>query len=122
MDAADTGPPHNSLQLVIGSTHSCKPDHLHDERSDSIGALLAHIAAVEHGFRLVTFEEREPTAEEHDTWSAALKLGDKGRRDIRDHELPHYIDDLRRIREVTLRALAARDDVARGATARRSTA
>ena len=34
-------------------------DHLHDENSNSIGALLAHVAAVERGYQLVTFEERE---------------------------------------------------------------
>jgi hypothetical protein len=98
-----------TLRTVEGLTRD-ELDHLHDERSNSMGALLAHIAAVERGFQLVTFDEREPTAEEHDTWSAALKLGDKGRREIRDHELPHYIDELQRIREATLRGLAARDD------------
>jgi uncharacterized damage-inducible protein DinB len=41
-------------------------DHLHDERSNSIGALLAHVAAAERGYQLVTFEEREPTAAEND--------------------------------------------------------
>lgn len=85
-------------------------DHLHDERSNSIGALLAHIAAVERGYQLVTFEEREPTAAENDAWSAALKLGGKGRREIRGDELQFYVDELRRTREATLAALAARDD------------
>jgi uncharacterized damage-inducible protein DinB len=98
-----------TLRAVEGLTRD-QLDHLHDEQRNSIGALLAHIAAVEHGFQLVTFEEREPTAEEQDTWSGALKLGDKGRRNIRDHELPYYIDELQRIREITLRALAVRDD------------
>ena len=86
-------------------------DHLHDERSNSMGGLLAHVAAVERGYQLVTFEERAPTAAENDAWSAALKLGDKGRREIRGHELQFYVDELRRTREATLTALAARDDV-----------
>jgi hypothetical protein len=58
----------------------------------------------------VTFEEREPTAAENDAWSAALKLGDQGRREIRGHALQFYLDELRRTREATLAALAARDD------------
>jgi len=37
-------------------------DHLHDQRSNSVGALLAHMAAVERGYTLMTFEERQPTA------------------------------------------------------------
>src|SRR5437879_491138 len=32
-------------------------DHLHDDSSNSIGALLAHIAAVERGYQCVTFED-----------------------------------------------------------------
>jgi len=66
-----------TLGAVEGLT-SAQLDHLHDERSNSIGALLAHVAAVERGFQLVTFEEREPTAAEHDAWSPALTLGDRG--------------------------------------------
>ncbi len=98
-----------TLQAVEGLTRE-QLDHLHDERSNSIGALLAHVAAVERGYQLVTFEEREPTAAENDAWSAALKLGDKGRREIRGRELQFYVDELRRTREATLAALATRDD------------
>lgn len=85
-------------------------DHLHDGRSNTIGALLAHIAAVERGYQLVTFEEREPSASETAAWSAALKLGDQGRRDIRGHDLRFYTDELMQAREATLAALAERDD------------
>lgn len=100
---------HTTLKAVEGLTLE-QLDHLHDERSNSIGSLLAHVAVVERGYQLVTFDEREPTGEEHDEWSAALKLGDKGRRDIRGHELQFYVDELQRTREATLAALAARDD------------
>jgi len=68
------------------------------------------VAAVERGYQLVTFEEREPTSAENDALSAALKLGDKGRREIRGHALQFYVDELRRTREATLTMLAARDD------------
>ena len=98
-----------TLQAVEGLTRE-QLDHLHDDRSNSIGALLAHVAAVEGGYQLVTFEEREPTAAENDAWSAALKLEDKGRHEIRGRELQFYVDELRRTREATLAALATRDD------------
>ena len=98
-----------TLKAVQGLTRE-QLDHLHDERSNSIGALLGHVAAVERGYQLVTFEDREPTAAESDAWSAALKLGDRGRRTIRGHELQFYVDELRRTREATLAQLAARDD------------
>ena len=98
-----------TLKAVAGLTRD-QLDHLHDEHSNSIGALLAHMAAVERGYQLVTFEEREPTAAENDAWSAALQLGDEGRREIRGHELQFYLDELSRTREATLAALAKRED------------
>ena len=86
-------------------------DHLHDAGSNSIGALLAHAAAVERWYQVLTFEGRTPSASEEATWSAALDLGEEGRRQLRGRELPSYVAELARTREVTLAALAERDDV-----------
>jgi len=85
-------------------------DHLHDSRSNTIGALLAHVAAVERVYQVITFEEREPSTAESAAWSAALTLADEGRREIQGHELAFYTDELLRTREATLAALAQRDD------------
>lgn len=85
-------------------------DHLHDAGSNTIGALLAHIAAVERVYQIITFEQREPSEAETTAWSAALNLGDDGRRKIRGHTLQFYTDELLRTREATLAALAQRDD------------
>jgi uncharacterized damage-inducible protein DinB len=98
-----------TLAAVNGLT-GAQLDHLHDARSNTIGALLAHITAVERGYQVVTFEEREPSAAETDAWAAALKLGDQGRHELRGHELQFYTDDLLRTRHATLAALAERDD------------
>ena len=85
-------------------------DHLHDSQSNSIGALLAHIAAVERSYQVMTFKDRPLSSEESAHWSVALKLGTDGRRVLRGHPLNHYLDDLKSIRQVTLEGLAARDD------------
>jgi uncharacterized damage-inducible protein DinB len=85
-------------------------DHLHDAESNSIGALLAHAAAVERWYQVLTFGEREPSASEAAAWSAALELGDEGRRTLRGREPQSYVEDLGRTRQVTLAALAERDD------------
>ena len=50
-------------------------DHLQDDASNSIGALLAHIAAVERGYQYITFEERPPSALEQAALEPALTLG-----------------------------------------------
>ena len=98
-----------TLAAVNGLTRE-QLDHLHDPGSNTIGALLAHIATVERGYQVVTFDEREPSASELTAWSAALNLEDQGRREIRGHELQFYVDELTRVREATLAALAQRDD------------
>jgi uncharacterized damage-inducible protein DinB len=98
-----------TLAAVNGLTPA-QLDHLHDDRSNTIGALLAHIAAVERGYQVITFEGREPSASENAAWSAALKLGDRGRHEIRGHDLQFYTGDLIRTREATLAALAQHDD------------
>ena len=52
-------------------------DHLHDAQSNSIGALLAHIIAVERSYQVMTFEDRPLSPDENARWSIALKLGDE---------------------------------------------
>jgi len=85
-------------------------DHLQDDSSNSIGALLAHIAAVERGYQCVTFEERPPSAREQAAWEPALTLGAEGRRLLRHEPLEHYVHELNEARRLTLEGLAARDD------------
>jgi uncharacterized damage-inducible protein DinB len=85
-------------------------DHLQDDSSNSIGALLAHIAAVERGYQCVTFEERTPSAREQAAWEPALTLGAEGRRLVRNEPLERYVHELSEARRLTLEGLAARDD------------
>ena len=85
-------------------------DHLHDDASNSIGALLAHIAAVERGYQHIVFDERPPSAEETAALEPALTLGAEARRLLRGKSLEHYVNELNEARRVTLAGLAARDD------------
>src|SRR6476660_6901707 len=43
-------------------------DHLQDARANSIGALLAHAAAVERWYQVLTFEDRRPSPVEEAAW------------------------------------------------------
>jgi uncharacterized damage-inducible protein DinB len=85
-------------------------DHLQDDSSNSIGALLAHIAAVERGYQYVTFEERPPSAQDLARLEPALTLGAEGRRILRNKPLEHYVHELGEARRLTLEKLADRDD------------
>ena len=85
-------------------------DHLQDDASNSIGALLAHSAAVERVYQLLTFEERQPSEAEAATWAAALELGEQGRRLLHGRSLEQYVEELTTVRQRTLEELARRDD------------
>jgi uncharacterized damage-inducible protein DinB len=98
-----------TLAAVEGLTLA-ELDHLHDARSNSIGALLAHFAVVERAYQVMTFEDRPLSDAENAQWSTALSLGDEGRRALRGRSLDDYLDELRSIRHSTLERLSARDD------------
>jgi len=98
-----------TLAAVEGLTIA-ELDYLHDAKSNSIGALLAHIASVERSYQVLTFEERLLSPQENELWSTALKLGANGRRSLRGCPLEHYLEELTAVRRVTLETLAARDD------------
>jgi len=85
-------------------------DYLHDPQSNSIGALLSHIAAAEVGYQAATFYARDLNEEERHEWGAALDLGERARREISGHELDYYVSRLEQVRAKTLDELARRQD------------
>jgi uncharacterized damage-inducible protein DinB len=98
-----------TLDAVAGlSVHEL--DYLHDSQSNSIGALLSHIAAAEVGYQAATFRGRGLTEEERQEWGAAVDLGDRARREIRGHELAYYLSRLEQVRARTLAELGRRND------------
>lgn len=99
-----------TLRAVDGLTVS-QLDQLHDERSNTIGALLAHIASVELAYQRITFEGRGVSLPEHEPeLMAAMQLGEQARMKIRGRPLEHYIAMLEAVRAFTLDELAHRDD------------
>jgi uncharacterized damage-inducible protein DinB len=100
-------------QTTISAVSGLSPsdlDHLHDSRSNSIGALLAHGIAVERVYQLLTFEGRDPSPDEERLWLPALDLGEAGRRELRGQPLDSYLHEMVATRQRTLDALADRDD------------
>ena len=95
-----------TLSAVQGMTMG-ELDHLQDDTSNSIGALLAHIAVVERGYQSLTFDDRALSAED---LGPALTLGDQGRRHLRGKPLEHYVNELAEARRLTLEGFATRDD------------
>ncbi|HEX8618290.1 MAG TPA: DinB family protein [Thermoanaerobaculia bacterium] len=82
--------------------------HRYDEKSNSIGALLWHIAAVETWYQVNSFDEREWSAEDAQQWDAALDMGDAAIAHG-GYSLHDYVEMLAQIRARTERELRTRD-------------
>ena len=88
-------------------------DYLHDENSNSIGAMLWHLAATEKFYQIHTFEGvnwGEWSEVDDKEWSVPMGLGNNGRKQIKGHDLEFYLKKLSTIREYTLQEFAKRDD------------
>jgi len=101
---------HTTVEAAAGLASS-QLDYMPDAQSNSIGALLSHIAAAEVGYQAATFHGRELSAQEKDEWGAAFALGDRSRQEIRGHDLAYYLTRLEQVRAATLLELGGRDDV-----------
>src|SRR5271156_1490414 len=88
-------------------------DWLPGPDGNTIGALLLHLAASETYYQFNTFDGLPwPTTspETKKRFGPAMKLGDLGRRLVRDHDLPFYLSALEEVRERTLAEFRKRDD------------
>lgn len=85
-------------------------DYLHDELSNSIGALLLHVAAVEVSYQAATFKPRDLSQSKMEHYEAALNLGARARREIKGKDGDYYLRTLEKVRSETLEELAKRDD------------
>jgi uncharacterized damage-inducible protein DinB len=84
-------------------------DYLHDPKSNTIGALLLHLAATDTFYQGNTFEGLTDFKDKA-TWSIPMALGDEGRKNIKGHDLDYYLNILTETREKTLAELRKRDD------------
>ncbi|MBU9674736.1 DinB family protein [Planococcus sp. CP5-4] len=85
-------------------------DYLADGHSNSIGALLMHMAAIEFVHQVIAFENRDLTEQELEQWIVPLELGDKARSEIRGHPLDYYLAELKKVRDHTLSLMENVDD------------
>jgi|SRR5947207_1900213 len=97
-----------TLHALEGLTTS-QLDQRFDAESNSIGALLMHIAAVEVSYQLDTFDGRDFNAGELATWEPWIELTPASQQPI-GQPLDHYLALLASIRERTERELLTRDE------------
>jgi hypothetical protein len=86
-------------------------DYLHDADANTIGSLILHLGATEVFYQANTFEGRQDFNDaEKKEWSAAMELGDRGRKEIKGHEVKYYLDRIEAVRQKTLEEFRKRDD------------
>ena len=86
-------------------------DFVFDANSNSIGALLMHLAATESFYQGNTFKGLEDYDDEgKKRWNIAMELGEPARKSIRGNDLKYYLDTLSEVREKTLAEFKKRDD------------
>lgn len=86
-------------------------DYLHDAKSNTVGAMLLHLAATERNYQISTFEWKiDFKGDGKINWDAAMSLGDKGRESIKGNNLDYYVNILNETRGKTIEEFKKRDD------------
>lgn len=98
------------VERTVSGLNPKETDHLLDEKANTIGALVMHLAAAEAYYQVFTFEGRQFNEEEKKKWQVALDLGDKAREEFRGHDISYYLDIYKEVRKKTVEELAKRDD------------
>lgn len=102
--------------VVLGSVQGMSTkelDYLHDSKSNSIGAMLWHLAATERFYQLHTFEDRQWgdwPEDDVENFAVASELGEAARDTIKGNDLGFYLKKLDDVRTRTISELAKKDD------------
>jgi uncharacterized damage-inducible protein DinB len=88
-------------------------DFLLDDKANTIGALLLHLAATETYYQLNSFDGMKWNSWPEEVtrkWDIPMNLGEPARKSIKGHSLDYYLDELHRAREKSLAEFRKRDD------------
>ena len=88
-------------------------DFLLDDNSNSIGAMLWHLAGTERFYQINTFDGLHwegLSAKDDAKWDDASNLGNGGRANIKGYDLDFYLELLENVRNFTLEEFKKKDD------------
>lgn len=101
----------DSLHNVTKGLTQAELDYLHDKKSNTIGALMLHMAAIEVTYQDMTFYgEKDLRESNQKKWRVAMNLGEAARKQIKGKNLDYYLSSLQEVRNKTLAELKKRDD------------
>jgi hypothetical protein len=86
-------------------------DHVHDKDSNSIGALMLHVAATEVVYQDMTFYNLSSFSKENnDKWNVAMELGPDAQTKIKGNKHEYYVEAINAVRSKTKMEMKKRDD------------
>lgn len=96
----------------LKGTTMAQLDYLHDEKSNSIGAMLMHLAATERYYQVDTFANSAWGSWDaiKKEWEVALNLGAPARAHLKGRAIEHYLGILEDVRAKSLTEFKKRDD------------
>lgn len=103
----------NTILMPVRDMSVDDLDFLLDDKANTIGAMLWHLAATERFYQIHTFEGRQWgdwDKADRDAWNIASGLGDEARKEIKGHDLNFYLEKLETVRANTLEEFKKRDD------------
>jgi uncharacterized damage-inducible protein DinB len=98
-----------TISAVQGLSQS-ELDHPHDPTANPIGALLAHICAIEWSYVASTLGGSPPSAADWAEWGPLMRLGPQAWAAARGRTLEEHLARLEAVRSQTLTGLRAVDD------------
>lgn len=99
---------HDARVTTLQRIHNLSTEELHWQfapKWNSIGALLSHIIACEHYFRVTFLENQDFNTEESQLYTAGLELGEYVSQLITDQTIDFYIQSLEHSRQLLLNQL-----------------
>ena len=97
------------LDSVVGLSTAAL-DHQHDEKANPIGAMLAHMAAVEWYYQVASIAGQQPTGSDWAEWGAFLRLTPATWAAAKGQTIEQHIERLALVRARTLSGLTTKDD------------
>jgi uncharacterized damage-inducible protein DinB len=102
-----------AIQYPVKDMTTEQLDYVHDKDSNSIGAMLLHLAATERYYQIHTFESKkwgDWSEQDKKRFDIAMNLGDDARKTIKGNNLDYYLNTLKEVRENTIKEFKKRDD------------
>lgn len=100
----------NRITEMTKDLDQTETDFLFDEKANSIGAIIMHLAAIESYTYVETLENRHWTEEEALFWATTSDLSENTQEVMKGKPIQYYLEQWDKVRNKTLEGLKQKDD------------